>query len=338
MSIKIVPPSGLAFTDVSDKFRLIRGVALPKRAQFRHLHEAAFGRYNAWIESGCDGDLWAQKDYRSIIVQLLDLAHLKLEWLSSNSINLIPQLLLTYIKDDNELLGDWAAWEFPSSSSAQPVENTAELQAFNSLLIEDIHGALVEIFPLCASAYFRFVDLLEAMQPLLDSGFHFAYDNRPIFRRLVNESLSLFELNPAQVSASLAIELLVCDWIERDGQRFYMPGWLQQLCNPPTEYKTKGKLLPKGESPHHALIAAMWGEGSVRTAIADVDSVPYPVLRSILASRERMMEDSSRRSRSSGDNGKHSSAEQEFLESIDYDELMSEFRIDARSFEVMSKA
>lgn len=262
-------------------------------------------------------DLWADIDFRSNIIEILDLAHIKAEWLITRQINLIPQLLLSYANHSQEYMGDWATWEMPSTQISDATVDTAELQAFSSLLFTDIHGIAIELFPLSASSYYRFMDLMEAMESMGGAGFHEAYDLNPLYARLVNEALALFELSPCQVSASLSIELLLYDWIEENGARLYMPGWLHQLCNPTIEYKVNSKPLPKGENPHHALIAAMWdGQQTLRDAIEDVNALPYPVLRSILASRERMINDITK---------KRDGKDELFPDSIDYESLEKEF-------------
>ena len=334
MSIKILPSSGLCFSDVNDVFRLIRGVPLSRRTEFRRLHAQAYSRYDQWLQTEEPWDsLWSQQPFRHAIAQLLDFANLQNNWVINEDLNLIPRLLLLYPKDGQLYLGDWVSWEFPPAQAiAKGESKPKESEAFSSLLITDINETLIELHPLPASAYYRFIDLIDALYPLLSNGFHHAYDTSAIARRFTNEALELFGLSPDQISASLAIELLFSDWEKREGGRVYLPGWLHQLCSPPANIKPRGEPLPQDEDPHHALIASMWRENGLEDAIRSANAVPYPTLLSILHSRNRMLEnyksnreDGPKKGKENRFGMKLSQQEKEKFDSIDFDALRDEF-------------
>lgn len=322
MPIKILEPSGLAFTDAHGVFRLIRGVSLLDRVEFQRINSDLIERHSRAIDNGSWDQLWEDQGFKSQIVQLLAMAHLKLDWFIAGEVNLIPQLLLTYPRGIQECLGDWPAWEYQRGQAGSTEVETAELQDFSSLLIEDINGALIEIFPLSAEGFFRFRDLIDGMIGLMDGSFHQAYDASRAFQLLCHNALDLFGLNPGQVSAALACELFFSDWIEEDGARQYMPGWLHQLSIPPKASKGPHSPLPTSEHPYHALIASIWGDAGLGEAIAAVNAIPYPVLISILRSRERMMKEARPGKKNSG---KLAANEQDFVNSVDYKALEKEF-------------
>lgn len=339
MPIRILPQSGLSFADVHGVFRSIRGVPLSRRPEFIRLHQQACDRYLSWLDTEKPWEeLWAHQPFRSAVNDLLAMAHLKMDWLISDdqSINHAPQLLFYYPRDGKLFIGDWIAWEFPGASTGGGGESFSnekgEAEAFSSLIITDVNGSPAELFPLTATDYYRFVDLMEALQPMMDQGFHYAYDSNEIARRLVNESLRLFGLDPDRVSASLAIELLFADWEDKDGGRAYLPGWLYQLCNPPMKID-KGDPLPEGEHPYHALIASAWGDAGLMDAIAAVSSIPYPDLIGVMHSRSRMIREtfgdrtspSGRKTKENRFGMKLSKAEQKKFDSIDFAALRAEF-------------
>lgn len=331
MPIKVLTPSGLRFHDAHNTLRLIRGVSLPQRSQFRALHQTAMGLFSQHIEGGGELEsLFNDVAFLSLIAQILGMVHIKPEWLRNAEVNRIPELILSYPDERVEYLGKLIDWEFPTplQPSNEIPRIATELHAFSSLLIEDVNGALLEVFPLPLSKHYRFVDLLKLARERAPSGFHHAYDCDRIFARVVHEALSLFDLTPNQISAALARELLFSDWIEDEpGKYQVIPGWLDQLCNPPKAFESKGKTLPKEESPEHALIASMWGDKGLGGAISDANAVPYPVLRSILHSRNRMLDEITKTEKTARDPNKpkYSKADQAFLDTIDFDELEKEF-------------
>jgi len=325
MTIHILPPSGLTFPDATGVTRKIRGIPLTARDEFRSHHEAALNLFLTAEE-----DLWAHRRFRDRIRAMLEIARAPEAWLVHGETNLTPRLLLSYSNNGGIFQGDLISWEYPAPRQGESSKvKTAELQAFSSLLLEDLAGELHEIFPLCAKGYYRFVDLLTLANDLMSTGFHQAYDTDPIFRRFIHEALDLFGLRPEQVSAALTTELLFFDWVESGSGRLYYPGWLQQLCSPPVDYKQTLEPLPQGEHPYHQLIAALWGDDGLEGAIASANAVPYPVLRSILHSRHRMLSPDSKKSSTSSspkiNSGHLTASEREFVDSIDYDELQREF-------------
>ncbi len=294
MPIKLIDTVIAEFPDINGVMQSYYGIPLADRNKFSEAQTKAYALMEQNPSSKIS-ELINISEFKISIETCLRHARINITTVHSAEKTLIPELLLIYGQGPSLYRGTLESIEFPYRSSGGDASNNivaGESENFSEIWLRDCDHALHKIKGLGLDAHERFSDLLALLIQRINNGFHEAYDSDEITREATEEALNLFGLSSKTVSAGLAVELLFSAIIEPEaGQYRRLPGWFDQLCNPPQKLPRGSNKLSEWENPYHVAIASFISENyPIDIAIDSINTIPYPKLTSIAASRAKMIE------------------------------------------------
>lgn len=281
MQIHPVDFRRVSFLDVDGQPCPIPGIALSSRARYRTAR-AELDTLLASTRKEHPLHLWnTDPGFQGLVKELLSLAGIDWQRVvdARNRQQIIWGVVLPYEKDGSLYQGVldelefaptelWARGEKPQPDGSAP----PEVPSYDALWLDLLDGTERLLNPLPLAQHRLFEGWLNLLQGY-SGDLRAVYDSDPTFCRVLHNLLSLWDISPAQVSFSMAAQLILS------------PGYLMRLQFPSEKPDGDAKPLPQDESPTDALLSLMSIEGMG----PDWLRLPYPQLRAVMKSRGRLL-------------------------------------------------